>query len=186
MKINIDTIVKDNKELIREKSENVRLQLSDDDKETLMSLYHYVVDSTDPEKMKKENLRPAVGIAAIQVGIKKKMIAIVIKGEDDKIIYQYALANPRIVSHSVEEAYLANGEGCLSVESEHEGYIYRHRRIKVKAYDLLQDKEVIIKASDYLAIVFQHELDHFNGILFYDHINKENPFFVKKEAFRIE
>ena len=81
---------------------------------------------------------------------------------------------------------MANGEGCLSVESEHEGYIYRHRRIKVKAYDLLQDKEVIIKASDYLAIVFQHELDHFNGILFYDHINKENPFFVKKEAFRIE
>ena len=49
MKINIDTIVKDNKELIREKSENVRLPLSDDDKETLMSLYHYVVDSTDPE-----------------------------------------------------------------------------------------------------------------------------------------
>lgn len=186
MKINIDTIVKDNKSLIREKSEDVNLPLSEEDRQTLMDLYQYVVDSTDPEKIEKEHLRPAVGISAIQIGIKKKLIAIVIKGEDDEIVYQYVLANPKIISHSVEEAYLANGEGCLSVENDHEGYIYRHRRIKVKAYDLLQDKEVVIKASDYLAIVFQHELDHFNGILFYDHINKDNPFMVKKDAFRIE
>lgn len=186
MKINIDTIVKDNENLIREKSQDVKLPLSDEDREILQSLYTYVLDSTDPSKIEEENLRPAVGIAAIQIGINKKLIAVILKGEDGEIEYQYALANPKIVSYSIEEAYLASGEGCLSVEKDHEGYVYRHRRIKVKGYDMLTDKEVVIKASDYLAIVLQHELDHFNGTLFYDHINKKDPFFVKKDAFRID
>lgn len=186
MKINNETIIKDDDTLIREKSSDVTLPLSKEDKDTLLALLKYVDDSTVEEIAKKEDLRPAVGIAAIQIGIKKKMIAVIIKNSEGKKIYEYALVNPKIISNSVEEAYLGSGEGCLSVKGEHEGYVYRSRRIKVKAYDLLEDKEVIIKASDYLAIVLQHEIDHFKGVLFYDHINKKDPFYIKKDAFRID
>ena len=186
MKINTETIVKDNNSAIRNKSVDVTLPLSDEDRDLLLDMYNYVKNSTDKEIAEKENLQPAVGISAIQVGIGKKMMAIVIKNSEGKIVYQYAMANPKIISESVEKAYLAGGEGCLSVPDEHEGYVYRARRIKVKGYDLLTDKEVVIKAQDYLAIVFQHELDHFKGILYYDHIDKEDPFHVKENAYCIE
>ena len=51
----------------------------------------------------------------------------------------------------------------------------RAARIKVKGFDLLRNEEIVISASGYLAIVLQHEMDHFNGTLFYDHINVTNP-----------
>ena len=85
------------------------------------------------------------------------------------------LANPRITSRPVQKAYLENGEGCLSVPEEHEGYVVRNARVTVKGYDLLSDQEVTIRARGYFAIVLQHELDHFNGVLFYDHIDPSNP-----------
>ena len=176
MRINNDTIIKDTDKLIREKSEDVTLPLSDEDKNLLLDMLKYVKDSTVEEIAEKENLRPAVGISAIQVGVKKKMMAVVIKNEEGEIEHQYALVNPRIVSHSIEKSFLRNGEGCLSVEENHQGYIYRYARVKIKAYDLIRDEDVEIRASGYLAIVFQHELDHFKGILYYDHINPNNPF----------
>ena len=86
----------------------------------------------------------------------------------------------------LEKAYLKQGEGCLSVKDIHEGLIYRPARIKVKAYDAINKKDVTIKASNYLAIVFQHELDHFNGTLYYDHINKDNPMYIDESAIAIE
>ena len=187
MKITNKNIIKDNvNPLIREKSVEVKLPLSDEDKELLMGLLTYVQNSTDPVLAEKDDLSPAVGIAAIQVGVKKKLLAVVLRDENDDIIYQYALANAKIISYSVEPAYLPGGEGCLSVAGVHKGYVCRHRRIKVRAYDLLQDKEVVIKASDYLAIVLQHEIDHFNGVLFYDHIDAKNPFHVEENAHCID
>lgn len=186
MLINNDTIIKDDNELIRKKSEDVSLPLSSEDKETLLKMLKYVDDSTDNEIAEKENLRPAVGISAIQIGIPKKMTAIILKDSEGKKIVEYALVNPKIVSESVEKTYLSTGEGCLSVEKEHEGYVYRARRVKVKAYDILQDKEIIIKASGYLAVILQHELDHFKGMLYYDHINANAPFYEDPEAIVIE
>lgn len=186
MKITTENIVTDDNLKIREKSQDVTLPLNDEDKATLKALFEYVYNSTIEEIAESEGLQPAVGIAAIQIGIPKKMLAIVLKDEEGNEIYKYALANPRIISHSVEKSYLATGEGCLSVPEAHKGYIYRHARIKVKAYDLFEDKEIIIKADDYLAIVLQHELDHFNGILFYDHINKSDPFYKDPNAICIE
>jgi peptide deformylase len=186
MLINNETIIKDDNPLIRQKSLDVELPLSKQDKDLLLDMLKYVDDSTIEELAEKYNLRPAVGISAIQVGVKKKMTAIIIKDGDGKKIYEYALVNPKIISNSIEKAYLSSGEGCLSVVDEHEGYIYRSARIKVKAYDLLQDKQIIIKAEGYLAIVLQHELDHFKGILFYDHINKNNPKYVDPDAIVIE
>ncbi len=52
----------------------------------------------------------------------------------------------------------------------------------MKAYDAIRDENIIIKADGYLAIVLQHELDHFKGILFYDHINKDDPYHKEADA----
>ena len=83
-------------------------------------------------------------------------------------------------------AYLKEGEGCLSVEDEHAGYVPRSARIKIRAYDCIQDKEVIFRLSGYPAIVLQHEIDHFSGILFYDHINPINPWQPVEDAIVLE
>jgi len=186
MLINNDTIIKDDNSLIREKSADVSLPLSQEDKETLLQMLKYVDDSTVEEIAEKENLRPAVGISAIQIGIPKKMTAIILKDDKGNKVYEYALVNPKIVSNSVEKTYLESGEGCLSVAENHEGYVYRSARVKVRAYDALQDKQIEIKAQGYLAVVLQHELDHFKGILFYDRINKANPFYKDPDALVIE
>ena len=178
MLINNDTIIKDTDPLIREKSELVSLPLSKEDETLLRDMLQYVKDSTDEEKAKKFNLRPAVGISAIQVGVKKRMCAVAFD-ETDKdgnvVKYEFMLVNPKIISRSVQPAYLESGEGCLSVENEHQGYVVRNARVTIRAFDLVQDQDVEIRARGYIAIVLQHEMDHFNGTLFYDHINVTNP-----------
>lgn len=185
MLINNDTIVKDSDPRIRLKSEKVELPLNKEDRDILMSMLQYVRDSIDPEKAEAQNLRPAVGISAVQIGILKQLVAISIDyGEDGKT--EFALVNPKIISHSVQNAYIKNGEGCLSVEEEHEGHVFRHARVTVKAYDALQNQEVKIKATDYEAIVLQHEIDHLSGRLFYDTIDPIDPWKEDKDAVVIE
>lgn len=174
MKITYDSILKDNNPIVRQKSEKVALPLCDEDKEILMGMLEYIRNSIIPEIAETENLRPAVGVSAVQIGILKQLVAVSIDyGEEGKV--EYALANPRIISHSIQNSYLKNGEGCLSVEEEHEGHIFRHARIRIKAYDYLQDSEVTIKLDGYEAIVLQHEIDHLSGTIFYDHIDKNDP-----------
>lgn len=68
-----------------------------------------------------------------------------------------------------------SGEGCLSVDREIPGYVPRYARITVKAVTL-EGKEVKLRLKGYAAVVFQHEIDHLNGTMFYDRINKEDPF----------
>lgn len=177
-KINKDTIVLDPNPILRQKCEEVVFPMDKNDKAILQSMLQYVRDSRDDELAEKYNLQPAVGIAAPQIGVLKQMSAIVLDVEDKNGDYhtvEYALVNPKIVSHAVKKAALATGEGCLSVREEHEGLVPRHKRIRVKAFDLIQNKEVDIRARGHLAIVLQHEIDHLNGILFYDYIDKENP-----------
>lgn len=185
MEINNNTIIKDSDIKIREKSFPVELPLSKEDEQLMIDLLTYVEQSTIPEIAEAKNLRPAVGISAIQIGVQKQMCAVVVHDydkNDNEVLYKYALINPKIVSYSVQNAYLETGEGCLSVLEEHQGYVIRNARIKVEAYDLLQKKNITIKAHGYLAIVLQHEIDHFSGILFYDRINKANPFEEPKNA----
>ncbi|MBO7677113.1 MAG: peptide deformylase [Erysipelotrichaceae bacterium] len=186
MLINTETIIKDTDELIRRRSEDVPLPVSEEDRETLMEMLKYVDESTIPEIAEEKKLQPAVGISAIQIGIPKKMTAIILKDEEGNKVVEYALVNPKMISNSIEKSYLDTGEGCLSVAEKHEGYVYRSARVKVKAYDLLQEKEIVIKADGYLAIVLQHELDHFKGVLFYDHINNADPFYQDPNAQIIE
>jgi len=173
-------IIDDKNPLLREISEPVSLPLSKEDRQSLLDMFEYLRNSQDEEKSAALDLRPGVGLAAIQIGLKKRMCAILIYdyNEDNEIIGEtaYALVNPKIISHSERMAYLKDGEGCLSVNEEHEGYVPRYAKVTIKAYDALTDQEVKIVARGYDAIVYQHEIDHFDGHIFYDHINKENPF----------
>lgn len=184
MEINMDTIIHDDDPRIREHSSDVALPLSDDNRELLSAMHQYVVDSQDPEQAQAKNLQPAVGIAAIQLGIPLKMIAVHTGSEEGDI--SYALVNPRITMKTKKLAALGGGEGCLSVPEGHTGLVYRPYRIRVKAYDLLTDQDVVIEAEGYPAIVLQHEIDHLTGQLYYDHINVSNPMEEKDNAIIIE
>ena len=85
------------------------------------------------------------------------------------------IINPVIVSNSVQRGALTEGEGCLSVDKDIPGYVPRAARITLKYQDV-DGKEHQIRLKNYPAIVCQHEIDHLHGTLFYDHINKENPY----------
>lgn len=178
--IKMTDIVDDNNPLLREKSEEVKIPLSDEDRQLLLDMHEYLRISQDDEANEAYNLRPGVGFAAIQLGVKKRMTAILIYDYDDEgnITHttSYALANPKIISYSERMAYLTDGEGCLSVNEAHDGLVPRHAKVTITGYDALTDQYVRIIARGYHAIVFQHELDHFDGVLFYDRINQEDPF----------
>lgn len=173
-------IIKDNDPLIRQRSKNVELPLNEEDQTLLKKMLEHVRNSQNQEFAQAHNIQPAVGIAAIQVGVPKKMLAVVVPVDEDEIV-ELALANARILSESVQKIALENGEGCLSVSEQHQGYVPRSTKIKVRAYDLISDQEIIFTAEDYLAIVLQHEIDHFSGRLFYDHINKTDPWYKDDE-----
>ena len=167
-------IIREGNPLLREKSVEVSLPLSKEDEDILVSMIEYIDNSIDEEIATKYDLRPAVGIAAPQIGILKKMFVIYLTDEQGREHF-YPLVNPKIISTSVAKCYLAGGEGCLSVEEMHQGYVKRYLRIKMKAYDHISKQEVLLSLRGYVAIVLQHEYDHLFGTLYYDHINKNNP-----------
>lgn len=176
-------IVLDFDPLLRNKSEEVPLPLSKQDEETIKDMIEYLHNSQDEELSKKYDLQPGVGIAAPQIGILKRMFAVLTCDEKGKT-HEYALINPKIISTSVNKAYLTGGEGCLSVKSDHKGFVKRYNKIKIKAYDYVSKQDVLLSLKGYVAIVVQHEYDHLDGILFYDRIDKINPF--KKDESDIE
>ena len=171
-------IVKDNKPSLREKCKPVPLPLSKEDKDLIDEMLQYLLLSQDEEYRKKHpSCREGVGLAAPQVGHNVRMIVIsYATGDEKNPRIEYQLVNPRIVVNSVKKCYLSNGEGCLSVDAEHRGKVYRDFKIVVKAYEAKLGQEVQITARGYDAIVLQHEIDHLDGILFYDHIDKKDPF----------
>ena len=68
----------------------------------------------------------------------------------------------------------------LSVNREVEGHVPRHARVTVEGFDEDGNK-IRVRAREDLSIAFQHEIDHLDGILFYDRINKDKPFFTEDE-----
>ena len=106
------------------------------------------------------HLENGVGIAAPQVGVHKRVIII------DTGNGPQAFINPEIVSSSLKK--IDSEEGCLSVPGVY-GIVKRHKRVNINA-KLASGDEVTMKAEDFPAIVFQHETDHLNGILFIDRV----------------
>ena len=75
-------------------------------------------------------------------------------------VNDYALVNPKIISYTEKKSYLKDGEGCLSVNEEIQGYVPRYAKVTVKGYDVFSDQEIKIVARGFLSICLQHELDH--------------------------
>ena len=95
------------------------------------------------------------------------------------------LINPKVVATSAYEVALDGGEGCLSVDEDwpnQEGYVYRKNRIVIDAYSYKEKKNKRYDFNGYLAIIAQHELDHLQGKLFVDRINRKDPWEKKNDA----
>lgn len=116
---------------------------------------------------------PGVGLAAPQIGVLQRVVVIDVSAKDEPAQLLVAI-NPVIV-HADGEVY--EEEGCLSIP-KYAANVRRHERVVVKALNL-DGEEVTFKADGLLAIAFQHEIDHLDGILFIDHISP-----LKREIFR--
>lgn len=173
-------IIKEGNQILRNVSSEVKLPLSLEDLSVLQSLHEYVVVSQIDELVKKYNIRPGVGIAAPQIGVNKRMFSVEFNDFlDNNKHYSLSVVNPKIVSKSKEMTYLPGGEGCLSVDRHTDGLTPRHYKIVVKGYfyDFIK-KQLQFKTLElvgYPAIVFQHEYDHLDGILFTDKLYDELP-----------
>ena len=112
------------------------------------------------------------------VDVLKRMFAIVCYDENDKL-YILPLVNPKIIEHSEEKVYLNGGEGCISVTRPTTGLTPRYKWIKFEAiqwnYKRKVYEKIRMKLEGYLAIVFQHEYDHLDGILYVDKMYNKLP-----------
>lgn len=182
--LTMNDIVRDGHPMLRKKVSEV----TEIDVQTiaeLKSMREYLINSQDPEMSEQHSLRPGVGLAAPQIGLDKRMLAIYVADEDGNPEYDYMLINPKVKSHSVTETYLPNGEGCLSVDEEIEGIVQRKKRIRIAA-ETVDGEKIEIKAKGFLSVVLQHELDHLDGVMFYDHIDDEAPFDPTGDALPLE
>lgn len=172
-------ILDESDKLLRKKSKPAEFPISKSEKKLIQNIIDHLTYSQIPEYEEKYALRPGMGLAFPQLGILKRIIVVVHEYDDGKFD-NYVVINPEIISHSEEMIASEAGEGCLSVNREVEGHVPRHARITVRGYD--EDGNLIeIRAREELSLAFQHEIDHLDGIMFYDRINKKKPFYTEKE-----
>lgn len=185
--IDMNDIIREGHPTLRLKAEETSLPLSDQDIILGEKMMQFLKNSQDPVMAEKLGLRGGVGLAAPQLSISKRIIAVLVPNPEDEegnppeeaYSLQEMMYNPKIISHSVQQAALADGEGCLSVDRVVEGYVPRHSRITVEYFDKDGHKQKL-KLKGYNAIVVQHEIDHLNGVLFYDRINIAEPFKIEE------
>jgi peptide deformylase len=116
-----------------------------------------------------------VALAAIQVDLPYRIV-VVRNDFDNKEDHSFTVfINPQITKYEgdVEEDF----EGCLSIRDVY-GKVPRHTKVRVKALGL-DGKELRVTAEGFLARIFQHEIDHTNGIVFIDHIKDEPEAFFQ-------
>ncbi|NQV47177.1 MAG: peptide deformylase [Rhodospirillaceae bacterium] len=107
-----------------------------------------------------------IGLAAIQIGVEKRVIVIDTAKHDEKP-NPIRMANPEIIEVSDDD--VAHEEGCLSLP-EHFSEVARPESVRVRYLD--QENEIReLDADGILAVCVQHEIDHLDGILFVDHIS---------------
>ena len=149
--------------ILRKKSEN--LEKVDDELKKLLD-----------EMLETMYAAPGIGLAAVQIGILKRLIVIDISQENEKKNPLF-LINPKIISKS--ESTSIYEEGCLSLPG-HFAEIERPAECKVKYLDY-NGKEKEIRAKGLLSTCIQHEIDHLDGVLFIDYLSKlKKDMIVKK------
>lgn len=103
-----------------------------------------------------------VGLAAPQIGVSERLVVIDV---GDGPLF---LVNPQIINR---EGQQRDVEGCLSIPGRNE-YVTRAEKVTVTAQNL-EGKNIKIEGTGLLAVAFQHEIDHLDGILFIDYLSKE-------------
>lgn len=167
-------ILDEKNKMLKMVSKEVAFPLSDKDKKAIKDALKYLEMSQIDEYANKYHLRPGMGLAFIQMGIPKRIFVIVDEIEEGKFD-KYVIINPKIISHSEEKIYVEEGEGCLSVNRPVDGIVPRFARMKIEAQDENGDVYTYRLRED-LAIAFEREMDHLDGILFVDKIDPKNPF----------
>ena len=136
---------------------------------------------TDTQKLMDDMLEtmyaaPGIGLAAIQIGILKRLVVIDISKEEEKK-QPIFLVNPEIIYRSKKTSVYE--EGCLSLPGQF-AEVERPSECTIKYIDYY-GKEKELKADGLLATCIQHEIDHLNGILFIDYLSKlKKDMIIKK------
>lgn len=107
------------------------------------------------------------GLAAVQIGVPQRLVVMDVRNGDGTP-HRMALVNPEILEASVETE--ANVEGCLSMP-DYDLLVPRSARVCARYLDL-DGNERIVNATGALAVCFQHEIDHTNGVLFTDRVSR--------------
>jgi peptide deformylase len=116
-----------------------------------------------------------VALAAVQINKLKRVVVIREDFEDKKNRNFMVFINPEITKKEGE--LVEDYEGCLSIKGIY-GKVPRYNKVKVKAVDV-NGHEFRVTAEGFLARIFQHEIDHTNGIVFIDHIKNDPNAFYK-------
>jgi peptide deformylase len=116
-----------------------------------------------------------VALAAVQIDRLYKIIVVRNNHEDKNDMSFTAFINPEIVKREGE--VVTDYEGCLSVPDVY-GKVPRHSKVRVKALNL-DGKPFRVTAEGFLARIFQHEIDHTNGLVFIDHIKDDAEAFFR-------
>ena len=174
MKLPNIKILDEKEKILRTVSTEVDFPLTDEMKKIILDSLDYLEMSQIDKYIEKYDLRPGMGLSLVQIGIPKRIFVISEEVDDGKF-KRYIVINPKVISKSEELIYVGEGEGCLSVNRETEGIVPRHARMTVEAYDL-NGKKYQIRVREDISIAFQHELDHLDGVLFIDKIDKNAPF----------
>jgi peptide deformylase len=151
-----------------------RLKLLSKEVEEFNGALHDLLDDMF-DTMKQSN---GVGLAAIQVGVDKRVLIINEPNEDDEQLKENTLEmiNPVIIEKSGSTKYQ---EGCLSVPGFYED-IERHKYVKVEYVDRNGNPQTI-ESDEFLAIAIQHEMDHLDGKVFVEKLS-----FTKRKRFEKE
>lgn len=177
--LTMNDIIREGHPMLSQRAVDVEIPLGDETKKTLTAMRAFLIHSQDDEMRERYELRAGVGLAAPQINIAKRMLVMYTYDETGTTHHDYVMVNPKLMSHSVQETYIDGGEGCLSIDREVEGLVPRYQKVKVQTYlyDVLKDtlEEKTLEFEGFVAIVFQHELDHLNGILFTERIKPIPP-----------
>ena len=124
---------------------------------------------------------PGIGLAAIQIGVPKRIIVMDLGRDEDNKEPRY-LVNPVIKNKNEEKAKYE--EGCLSVPDQF-AEIERPNSCEVEYLDY-NGKKQVLKADGLLATCIQHEIDHLEGILFIDYLSKLKKSMIIKKLSKIK
>jgi len=164
----VKTILIEPNKLLRQVSKSVD-KVGDEEKQLMDDMIETMYDA------------PGIGLAAIQIGVPKRIIVMDISRDENKKEPRY-FVNPVIKNRNEEK--IKYEEGCLSVPDQF-AEIERPNSCEVEYLDY-DGKKQLLKADGLLATCIQHEMDHLEGILFIDYLSKLKKSMIIKKLSKIK